>query len=212
MNDTTNSESPRLESLQYGFQTDHVADVDVVKASVNCETSGESRETGRTSQDFDADRTLDEFRYGKSELNLNMTTRLPQSCNRRFGRSRQGFTLAEMLVAVAIMVGIMSFVTTFCFQINQLWKSVGHHRMASCELSNQLERLTLLSGDQIEAELKNLEPSEACQRTLKEAILTGEIIQDAIGDRIVLRINWKRNNPGSPVELSGWIVDGEEEE
>ena len=126
---------------------------------------------------------------------------LPQPLSRR-----RGAMVMEMVVSCAVLITIMTFVTTLCFQVNRLWRSSGHHRVAMSELSNQLDRLTLMSVDEVKEEFESLEASELCSRTLQDPVLSGEVVDDQLGQRIILSLNWRRLNPGKPVELSGWIV------
>ena len=42
--------------------------------------------------------------------------------------------------------------------------------------------------------------------TLRNPELSGELIEDDLGTRIGLRLNWERIHPGKPVELAGWLL------
>jgi hypothetical protein len=104
-----------------------------------------------------------------------------------------------------VLLVVMSFVSSLVFRIDFVWKDTGHHRAAMNELSNQLERLTLLSPDEVSAAIDRLEPSEMVSRTLHEPELSGELVKDDWGDRIVLKLNWRRPYPGKPVQLVAWL-------
>lgn len=121
-------------------------------------------------------------------------------------RCRTGATMVELVVSAVLLITVMSFVTTLCFQINLVWKDIRHHRVALGELSNQLEQLTRLSPQQVRQAIKSLEPSAISSRTLKDPQLTGKLLEDDLGLRVVLQIDWQRRNPGKPVELAGWLV------
>lgn len=123
-------------------------------------------------------------------------------------RSRRGITAAELIVSAVLLMTVMSFVTTICLRINLVWKDINHHRVAVCELSNQLEELTLLSPPEAQAAIESLQPSAICARSLRKPELAGKLIEDEFGSRIVLQIDWDRRNPGKPVELVGWIASG----
>ena len=118
---------------------------------------------------------------------------------------RHGTTLVELLVSAFLLISVMSFVTTWCFHINTIWKDIGHHRVALCELSNQLEVLTRLNPTQAQEAIDAIEPSSTCARTLKNPELTGNLVEDALGTRVVLQLNWQRRYPGKPVTLAGWL-------
>lgn len=122
---------------------------------------------------------------------------------------RDGLTMTELIVSAVLLMTVMSFVTSLCFRVNLIWSSVGHHRVAVNELSNHLEELTMMTVAEATTAIGALDASEACCRALKSPVLSGEIIEDELGSRVILRINWDRPNDGNPTELSGWIVSGE---
>ena len=120
--------------------------------------------------------------------------------------NRKGVSATEVLVSALILLTVMTFITTLAVKVGQVWKDVGHQRVAVCELANQLELLTLLSPQQAEEAIKDLKASETCARTLQVPLLSGTLNKDELGTRVTLSINWKRRIAGKPVELSGWIV------
>ena len=121
-------------------------------------------------------------------------------------KRRSGITVVELIISAVLLVTVMSFVTTICFRINLVWKDVNHHRVAMGELSNQLEVLTRLTRQEALAAVDAIQPSSVCASSLRNPELSGELVDDDFGSRIVLRINWDRRNPSNPVELAGWIV------
>lgn len=125
---------------------------------------------------------------------------------RKESLKRRGFTSVELVVSSVILMTVMAFVTTLSFRVGLVWKDVRHQRIAVCELANQLEVLTLLSPDQAVEAIKNLQPSDGCNRTLTSPELKAALTEDELGTRISLSINWKRRIPGKPIELSGWII------
>ena len=119
---------------------------------------------------------------------------------------RDGFTAIELVVSASMMVAAMAFVTTLAFRIDRTWKEIAYQRVAMNELSNHLDHLTQLPTDQIDEAIKAVEPSAEVQRTLANPKLTGIRIEDEAGDRILLKLDWKRQFPGRPVELIGWVA------
>ncbi len=113
--------------------------------------------------------------------------------------------MVEMVISSLLLLTVMTFVTTLYFRINLVWKNIGHHRVAVAELSNQLESLTRLSPNEAQVAIESLEPSEYCARTLQAPELSGELLDDVLGKRIVLSLDWNRQTPGKPVELAGWL-------
>jgi hypothetical protein len=120
-------------------------------------------------------------------------------------RCRNGFTMVELVISAMMLVTVMTFVTTLSYSINLVWKDIGHHRVAANELANQLESLTRLPKQDAQIAVSSLEPSELCRRTLKDPELSGQLVEDNLGTRVVLSINWNRRNPGKPVQLVGWV-------
>lgn len=114
--------------------------------------------------------------------------------------------MIECMVAAMILVTVISFVASLTFRIGLVWKDTAHHRVAINELSNQLERLTLLSPEEVVAALEELRPTQFASRTLREPELTGQWIEDDWGGRVVLRLNWHRQHEGKPVEMVAWLA------
>lgn len=124
---------------------------------------------------------------------------------------RSGVTITEVIVSAVLMMAIMSLVGTVCHRVNLIWFDVNHHRVAVSELSNQLEELTAMTLDQAAVAVKSMEPSELCRRALTSPQLSGEISEDQLGARVVLKINWTRPNVANPIEMSGWIIPAQQE-
>ena len=133
-----------------------------------------------------------------------------RSGNRKLSRRhgtclRSGMTVIELIVSAMLLLTVMTFMTTLCFRVNMVWKDIGYHRVAVGELSNQLEELQRMTVEEVENELANLQPSELCQMTLRDPRLTGRLVKDELGNRIDLKINWTRQNPGQPISLTAWL-------
>jgi hypothetical protein len=111
-----------------------------------------------------------------------------------------------MVVSAMVLMTIMTFITTICLQTSLIWKDIGHHRAATNELSNQLDRLTRLSPEESKQALTELQPTPVCVRSLNDPALSGKLINDDLGMRIELQIDWKRRHLGKPVRLVGWLV------
>ena len=120
-------------------------------------------------------------------------------------RLRRGVLSIELIVSTVLLMTVMTFVTSMSFRVNQIWKQIGQQRIAVGELSNQLERLTVLSPDEIQAEIADLRPSDYCARSLDQPELVGVMSDDAIGIRVELKLNWQRRYPAPPIELTGWL-------
>jgi len=120
-------------------------------------------------------------------------------------RKRDGFTTIELVVSAAMLVVVMTFTATLIVKIDHIWKEIGHHRIALNELSNQLDRLTHLEPAALEHAMESIAASPEAQRTLASPNLTAQRVNDEFGDRIVLRLDWRRRYPGRAVELVAWL-------
>lgn len=120
-------------------------------------------------------------------------------------RQRQGYLMTELVVAAGLLITVMTLVASTATRIGRLWQETARQRTAVTELSNQLERLTLMPVERVREELNGLKPSAPAGAALPEPDLSGELVEDELGRRIVLRINWQRRHPGQPVEMVGWL-------
>lgn len=118
----------------------------------------------------------------------------------------------EMLVSAVILCTTVTVLTSLLFKCGMIWRDVSFHRVAVHELSAQLEELTLLDADSVGERIEQLEPSAICADRLPEAKLTGTLVEDSLGVRIELSINWKRAVESKPIVLCGWIVESEDSE
>ena len=136
------------------------------------------------------------------------------SAKNRFGvgvpKNPNGFTVTELIVCVAVLLTVMTVSTSMFFQTQRIWQDIRHHRIAVSELSNQLDRLTRLTQQELEAELAKLRPSALCAEALRDPELTGVVNDDSVGTRITLKIKWKRRHGEKPITLCGWLNKNKE--
>ena len=123
--------------------------------------------------------------------------------------NRRGFTSMEMLAAAVILCATVTVVTNLLFKCGMVWRDVSQHRVAMHELSAQLEGLTLMEADSVAEKIGQLKPSAICSDRLPEAKLTGSLVEDSLGVRIELSINWKRAVESKPMVLCGWLIESE---
>jgi hypothetical protein len=105
----------------------------------------------------------------------------------------------------------LSLLATLSFRSGKLWQDSQHYKLAVDELTNQLELLTLLSETALDEALTNLEVSPAIQATLPNAQLSGRKLDDELGTRVVLEINWDRLGKPEPLRLVGWLDQSTED-
>lgn len=129
--------------------------------------------------------------------------------NGNSGNQRCGFTTIELLIAMMIMVAVMGVTVTAIYRTDRIWRDTAQQRLALVELSNQMEELSLLPESELQKRIDELRPSEHCHHVLVGATLTGKSIDDALGRRLVLELDWRRDSPARPVRLVGWHQDVE---
>ena len=119
---------------------------------------------------------------------------------------RRGVMMTELIVAAILMIAILSFLVPLALHTGRLWNDTQHYRRAIEELTNQLERLTTLDAESLDASLGELQPSAEIQSALPNPRLTGERIADEHGTRVRLEIVWDRVGNPMPVSLSAWTA------
>jgi hypothetical protein len=120
--------------------------------------------------------------------------------------SRHGLVMTELLVSALLLMTTLSFLVTLSFRTGRLWQESRHYRLAVDELSNQMQRLTSLNADEIDAELADLQPSTAIQSALPNPQLAGEKLADEHGARVRLKITWDRPGNARPISLVAWVA------
>jgi hypothetical protein len=120
---------------------------------------------------------------------------------------RRGTTLVECIVAASILSVAIGTVTMAVFRIGRIWTDTGHYRIALQEVSNQLESLTQLPPDQVQSAIASLAVSPAVGRSLVDAKLSGELVQDEFGDRVKLTLNLGDGRVVRPIHMTAWLVE-----
>ncbi|MHB8969847.1 MAG: type IV pilus modification PilV family protein [Pirellulaceae bacterium] len=123
---------------------------------------------------------------------------------------RCGFSMAEMVVAVAIttlvMVGGLQLITLAARQGG----AIENHRLASLEAGNIMEQIMCRPWDELTSEgLSSLPLSEACRQALPAASLQVAIDTDGTDQdarRITVQLDWAVNSVhrSKPVHLVAW--------
>jgi hypothetical protein len=132
--------------------------------------------------------------------------------NDRSGFVRNGILKTEALLALVVLIAAINFASTLIHRINRLWMDAQGHQFAISELSNHMDGLTRLSPKQAETALESIAVSEACEETLPDAKLSGELLEDDLGTRVILKLSWSGRKFGEPLELSGWLAGREKSE
>lgn len=118
---------------------------------------------------------------------------------------RPGFTLIELTVAATLVIAGLTVLGSMTVATGRMWQQTRQERVASEELSNQLERLVALTPAERSAAMSELMPSAFATQTLADVTLIAKPVSDAEGELIELAIDWDRGMPGQPLSLIGWI-------
>jgi Tfp pilus assembly protein PilV len=119
-----------------------------------------------------------------------------------------GFTATELLVSASLLVVGLGTLSPLAIRCNRLWQDTRSQQLASEEMANQLERLTVLSAADRQQAMQEISLPTHLQELLPTAVLSVESITDQDGERVVLSLQM---NPRSrPLVLVGWIDAAEE--
>lgn len=124
----------------------------------------------------------------------------------RFNRRRTGFNTLEVVVAFTLLTAVLALSAPLIVAHHRLLQAQRHYRVALAELSNQLERLSLLSVAELPAAVENLRPSEFAEERLPGATLRGELRETDFGRQVTLEVAWdETNRQAAPVRLTTWL-------
>ena len=122
-------------------------------------------------------------------------------------RCRRGVSYAEVLVSATVLTMIMSLVTVSSFRISRVWKDIRKQKVALSELSNQLDRLTMLPVEKVKDSVDTLKPTDECRETLNQPAIAGVVEEEPeIGHRLTISITWQNDfgERSRPLQLSAW--------
>lgn len=121
-------------------------------------------------------------------------------------KHRSGSTALEALVAFTLLSAALTFATPLVVQHSRLLKAQRDYRLALDEVSNQIERLSLLPTDELSGALSQLKPSELTVAKLPGAELGGKLDDSDIGRRLTLRLSWQSQGSPTTVSLTTWLL------
>ena len=78
----------------------------------------------------------------------------------RFNHRRLGASSLEVVVAFTLLTSVLALAAPLIVAHNRLLIAQRHYRVALAEISNQLERLSLLSATELPAAVEKLTPSD----------------------------------------------------
>ena len=120
-------------------------------------------------------------------------------------RKQRGFTLTELLVAASLLLVILSVVGQLTIRNGRVQQQTRRQHVALNELSNQLDRLTMLAEPRLTEALESLAPSKEAQELLPQPVLTANRLNGEAGNRIELRLTWRRTGKPAAMTLVGWM-------
>lgn len=125
-------------------------------------------------------------------------------------RRRTAFNSLEVVVAFALLTAVLGLATPLIVAQQRLAVAQRHYRVALAEISNQLERLSLVSRSDLPGAVKDLQPSEFAEQRLPGATLRGELHETKFGQQVTLEVAWDEpNRPAAPVRLTAWLFPQE---
>ena len=119
--------------------------------------------------------------------------------------ARDGYLMTEMVVAAMVLVAVISVATQLASSCYRVRMDARQYQVAVEELSNQLDRLVHVTPDQLEGVINQLEASETLSEALHEPLLSGELIDDDNGRRVVLSLSWSRPGGSPPMTMVRWL-------
>lgn len=123
--------------------------------------------------------------------------------------ARRGFMMAELIVAMAIMMAAMVGIAQLMYQVTRQYRHATQRNVVVQEAANVMEDLMSRQRDEISAaEPPRIKLSPACRQAAPDARLNIEIVSVDDGDayRLAVRIEWPVDDPRRqrPVQLVAW--------
>lgn len=124
----------------------------------------------------------------------------------RGGPGRRGGTsLTEVVVAGVLLTSTIGLVGTGVLAVRRLVHQGQQSRIAARELSNQLELLTMTQPPELDRIGEDLRLTASINDHLPGAQMQAELIDDALGKRVLLSLDWDRIGNPPPMRMVGWI-------
>jgi hypothetical protein len=125
-------------------------------------------------------------------------------------RQRAGATMVELLVASTLVMAALSVWAPLVVRHGRMATGARHYRIAVDELSNQLERLAALEGDELTPAVEEIAVSEFAAARLPGAKLTADLEPADFGQRLTLSMTWDEpQRSAAPVTMTAWVFPAE---
>jgi hypothetical protein len=125
----------------------------------------------------------------------------------RWNRNGRGTSVLEVLVALTLLSSVLAFSTPLIVAHGKLLKLQRNHGLALDELSNQIERLSVLPAAELPPAIEKLAPSALAAERLPGVTLRGQLADSTHGQRLTLEIWWDEpNRREAPLRLTTWVA------
>ena len=149
--------------------------------------------------DFSPMKTSDNMQHSATPVDQQRSSR------RRLRRS--GIGSVEVIVAFTLLTTVLSVTLPLVVRHGRILKDQRNYRLALDELSNHLDRLTLMPVDEVPDALEQLKPSSLTADKLPGATLVGQLESADVGSRLTLSLSWGGpQRKANPITLVGWVL------
>jgi len=118
--------------------------------------------------------------------------------------SRSATTVLEVIVSITMLMAALTLSLPLILHNERLLIEQRNYRLALDELSNQLDRLTPTSREELSLALEQLTVSPFVAERLPGAALTAELNPIDAGQRLILSLTWQDPNEHK-VALAAWL-------
>jgi hypothetical protein len=118
----------------------------------------------------------------------------------------RGTTTIELMVSFSLLTAVLGAALPLVVRHGRILSSARQYRIALDELSNQAERISILSEEGAAEQIDALKPSDFALERLPGAELSTQLAADSNGQWITLSLTWEE--PGrraAPVSLVAWL-------
>ncbi len=125
-----------------------------------------------------------------------------------FKRPSRGSAMYEVVVAAFLLTTVIGAAGAALAANRRLQRVQRQKYIAQCELSNQLEALSVVSQEAYQSESKQLVVSQWASKQLSEARLVPETFDDEHGQRVLLTLHWQGVAPMRVSGVAWFELDG----
>jgi len=122
---------------------------------------------------------------------------------------RKALLKMELLAATLLLTVAIAGTPSLFRKIHSLQDASRIYHLAIQELSNHMESLTRMSPSNCEEALDSIAVSAELKQQIPESSIRGQITQDGDAWKIVLSIQLPVQHRSEPIQLIGWLFDGE---